>query len=288
MKKKKLLENQEKMEENTFQLSEIIKIEQMPKIFTQLEKIGEMIEKKLEGIDEIACTEENKQDVKNRRTEINNTIKALETRRVEIKKKLLEPYDMFEEKYNKECKEKLQEASDKLSNKINEIESQQKEKKKKNLMDYFEQYRAYCHLENIVSFEQLKLNITLTASEKSLKESVKKFIDRIDSDLKLIDTQEHKEEIIFEYKKELNASKAITEVNNRYKQLELIKQQEEKKKEIKQQEEQKSEEIKELIVEPPKEIKQEKIYELNFKVYGTKEQLVLLKQFLESGEYRYE
>jgi Zn-dependent peptidase ImmA (M78 family) len=123
---------------------------------------------------------------------------------------------------------------------------------------------------------------------KSLKESAKNFIDKIDSDLKLIDTQEHKEEIIIEYKKELNVSKAITEVNNRYKQLEIIKQQEEKKKEIKQQEEQKSEEIKELIVEPPKEIKQEKIYELNFKVYGTKEQLVLLKQFLENGGYRYE
>jgi hypothetical protein len=209
-----------------------------------------------------------------------------------VKEKVLAPYNQFEEIYKTYVSEKFKDADKELKSKIDGIENDLKHQKELEVHSYFVEYAQSLQLEWLNEeqkyYTMANINVTLSASMKSLKESAKNFIDKIDSDLKLIDTQEHKEEIIIEYKKELNVSKAITEVNNRYKQLEIIKQQEEKKKEIKQQEEQKSEEIKELIVEPPKEIKQEKIYELNFKVYGTKEQLVLLKQFLENGGYRYE
>lgn len=273
------------MEENTFQLSEIIKIEQMPKIFSQLEKVGEIIDKELEGIDEIACTEENKQDVKKRKTEINNTIKALETRRIDIKKKLLEPYDMFEEKYNKECKEKLQEASDKLSNKINEIENQQREKKKKSLIEFFEQYQTYYHLENIVSFEQLKLNITLSASEKSLKESILNQMKDIATDVNLIIQEEYSKEIMLEYKENgFNYSTAKLTILNRHKALEELSNKEQTNEETRN-EEQKNIDNVETLLSAPKEI--EKTYECKFTIRATKNQLKLLKAFLESEGIEY-
>ena len=87
------------MEEENIGINEIVKIEQMPIVFEQLEKIGALIEKSTKDLDKLECTEENKQEVKKRRTEINNTLKVLEDRRKEIKTTLLEPYETFNEKY---------------------------------------------------------------------------------------------------------------------------------------------------------------------------------------------
>lgn len=55
---------------------------------------------------------------------------------------------------------------------------------------------------------------------KSLKEQAKAFIDKIVDDLNLIKTQEHKAEILVEYKQTLNVAQAITIVINRFKAIE--------------------------------------------------------------------
>jgi hypothetical protein len=271
---------------------ELIVVKQLPIIEEQLKSLSNEIDDKINKALSLKVSEDSVKEIKKMRAELNNDFKELENQRKIVKEKVLAPYKQFEEIYNTYVGEKFKGADKELKSKIDGIENDLKHQKELEVHSYFVEYAQSLQLEWLNEeqkyYTMANINVTLSASMKSLKESAKNFIDKIDSDLKLIDTQEHKEEIIIEYKKELNVSKATTEVNNRYKQLEIIKQQEEKKKEIKQQEEQKSEEIKELIVEPPKEIKQEKIYELNFKVYGTKEQLVLLKQFLENGGYRYE
>lgn len=271
---------------------ELIVVKQLPIIEEQLKSLSNEIDDKINKALSLKVSEDSVKEIKKARAELNNDFKELENQRKIVKEKVLAPYNQFEEIYKTYVSEKFKNADKELKSKIDGIENDLKHQKELEVHSYFIEYAQSLQLEWLNEEQKYytlaNINVTLSASMKSLKESAKKFIDKIDSDLKLIDTQEHKEEIIIEYKKELNVSKAITDVNDRYKQLELIKQQEEKKKEIKQQEEQKSEEIKELIVEPPKEIKKEKIYELNFKVYGTKEQLVLLKQFLENGGYRYE
>ena len=84
------------MEENkTLDLNEIVKIETLPKILEQLDVLGALVDEKLEGIEELECTEENKTEVKNKRTEINNMLSVLETKRKEIKKAINAPYDIF-------------------------------------------------------------------------------------------------------------------------------------------------------------------------------------------------
>ena len=52
------------------------------------------------------------------------------------------PYDKFNEIYENECKDKLQNASNLLGNKIDIIEKQQLESKKQELIDFFEQYKV--------------------------------------------------------------------------------------------------------------------------------------------------
>ena len=64
--------------ENKIDVNEIVRIETMPKVFSQLEQIGAFIDEQIKDIDILECTEENKQEVKQRRTEINNILKELD------------------------------------------------------------------------------------------------------------------------------------------------------------------------------------------------------------------
>ncbi len=60
----------------------------------------------------------------------------------------------------------------------------------------------------------------MSDSKKSLKERCAAFVDRITEELALIETQEHKEEILVEYKKSLNVAQAITNVSARHRAIE--------------------------------------------------------------------
>ena len=139
--------------------------------------------------------------------------------------------------------------------------------------------------------------MTLSASMKSLKEQAKVFIDQRIDDLKLIETQEHKTEILVEYKQTLNVSNAITTVTNRFKAIEEEKKKEEQKvvhiemnenHEITKESYEQLENIFNKPLEQPKEEIQEDILTLRFTVRGTRTKLKALKEFLESGGYDYE
>ena len=287
--------NEEKNTEEKIDVNEIVKIEQMPKVFSQLEKIGEIIKKKTSDLDKLECTEANKQEVKSRRTEINNTLALLEAKKKEIKNKLLEPYNVFEAKYNEECKEKLQNASSILTEKINAIEIQQKLEKEQELREFADEYFNHYMIKDVVKFEDIGLNITLSASIKSLKEQTKAFCERISNDLKLIDLEEYKDEIVIEYLKNLDFAKSKMLVVERHRQLEEIKKREEELKAQQEQEQEIVEKVEEVVeeIKPPVEIidveaqEVEEVFTATFTVKTTKAKLKALKNFMESEEIEY-
>ena len=287
--------NEEKNTEEKIDVNEIVKIEQMPKVFSQLEKIGEIIKKKTSDLDKLECTEANKQEVKSRRTEINNTLALLEAKKKEIKNKLLEPYNVFEAKYNEECKEKLQNASSILTEKINAIEVQQKLEKEQELREFADEYFNHYMIKDVVKFEDIGLNITLSASIKSLKEQTKAFCERISNDLKLIDLEEYKDEIVIEYLKNLDFAKSKMIVIERHRQLEEIKKREEELKAQQEQEQEIVEKVEEVVeeIKPPVEIidveaqEVEEIFTATFTVKTTKAKLKALKNFMESEGIEY-
>lgn len=273
-------------------INEILKVEQLPKLYEDLKKIGLYLEEKLKGIDDIECTEENKQKVKNKRTLVNNTKTLLENKRREIKNIILKPYEEFENKYKDEALVKINNALESLDKKIVFIEDKQKENIKEQCESYFYEYALSKNID-FVTFENLGLKITLgLATEKGtltkkVKDTIKNFIDKIVDDIKLINSQQYIDEMMIEYKKDLNVSKAITEVNNRHIELEKAQQEKEEKKEQKLTDETMLNKIDECLKSPKVE-KTEEILELTFKVRGTREKLKLLKSFLENGGYDYE
>lgn len=267
------------MKETKIDINEIMKIEQMPIVFEQLEKIGALIEESTKDLDKLECTEENKQEVKKRRTEINNTLKVLEDRRKEIKTKLLEPYEVFNEKYENECKNKLENASNLLKEKIDVIENQQLADKEQELREFAEQHIVANNIQDVVTFEDIGLNITLSASIKSLKEQILEFVNKVVGDMKLIEMEEYRDEILYEYNQTLNFVDSKTKVLERHKQLEEMKKQYANMEETKIEEQKVAEKIEEVI--SPKEIIEDnEIIKVSFTLTGTKEQIKKVKDLI--------
>jgi hypothetical protein len=286
-------------------MQDLIIIKQLPQIEEHLKELSIEVEQKVENAKSLICTEENVKTIKEVRADLNKEFKEVEKQRKTVKEQVLAPYMQFEEVYKQYISDKYKSADIDLKQKVDSVESELKTKKEQEVKDYFEEYKTANNID-FITYEQAKINVTLSASMKSLKEQAKTFVDKIVDDLKLIETQEHKAEILVEYKQSLNVSNAITTVTNRFKAIEEEKKRHEELKQkqleearriaeqnIKMQEEEAKRALDNFVVPevlqaPVIEEKQEEILTLKFAVRGTRKKLKELKQFLESGGYDYE
>lgn len=275
---------------------ELIVVKQLPQIEEHLKELSLDVDKKVENAKSLVCTEENVTTIKQIRASLNKELKEVEQQRKAVKEQILAPYTQFEEIYKIYISDKYKSADNDLKAKIDSIENELKTKKEQEIKAYFEEYKTANNID-FVEYEQTRINVTLSASMKSLKEQAKQFIDKIVDDLKLIETQEHKTEILVEYKQTLNVSQAITSVTNRFKAIEEEKKRQEQKvvhiemnenHEITQKSYEQLENVFNKPLEQPKEEKTGEILTLKFTVKGTRTKLRELKQFLESGGYDYE
>jgi hypothetical protein len=278
--------------------NEIIVVKRLPVIEQQLAQIKAKVTERVSAAMKLVCTEDTVKAVKKARTELNAEFKAWEDKRKEVKTAVMTPYEKFEAVY-KDCISDSYKAADKdLKQKIDEVEQELKSKKAAEVKSYFEEYLASKDID-FVTYEQAGINVTLSASLKSLKEQAKAFIDRIVSDLALIETfTDLKAEILVEYKKSLNVSDAITGVKARAKAVQEEQARQEAEAEKRAAEAQRVEAIKAAIPEAPAAVEApteqaaapapEKKFCIRFTVKGTKEQLIALKKFLNEGEYEYE
>lgn len=277
-------------------IENLIVIKQLPQIEEHLKDLSSEIDVKVKNAKNLVCTEESVKTVKQVRADLNNDFKTLEAQRKKVKEQILAPYMQFEEVYKTYVSDKYKEADINLKQKIDSTENELKKQKEQEIKAYFEEYKVANNI-NFINYEQANINVTLTASKKSLKEQAKAFIDKIIDDLKLIETQECKEEILVEYKQNLNVSRAIQEVANRHKLLEEEKKKQEEKvvtivfnenHEITKESHEQLEQVFNKPLERPEEQKQEPILTLKFTVKGTRTKLKELKKFLEDGGYDYE
>lgn len=208
-------------------MQDLIIIKQLPQIEEHLKELSIEVDKKVENAKSLVCTEENVKTIKQVRADLNKEFKEVEKQRKAVKEQVLAPYMQFEEVYKQYISDKYRSADNDLKQKVDSVESELKAKKEQEVKDYFEEYKTANNID-FITYEQTKINATLSASMKSLKEQAKYFIDKVADDLKLIETQEHKAEILVEYKQTLNVSNAITTVTNRFKAIEEEKRIQEK------------------------------------------------------------
>jgi Protein of unknown function (DUF1351). len=196
--------------------NEIIVIKQLPEIVEQLHTIKDEIKQSVSDALALECTTETVKEIKSIRAALKRDFNLLESKRKEVKSKILSPYEQFEQIY-KECVTNIFKPADiQLALKIADVEDGLKEQKKAEIFEYFNELCASKGID-FISFDDIGAVITLTASKKSLKEKVKAFLDKTSDDLAMIGTQEYAAEILVEYKRSLNVSQAIMTVTNRNK-----------------------------------------------------------------------
>lgn len=268
------------MEENR-----IITLEQAPIIsYAKMEQVGKEVEARIAelNLNNLIVTDETVSAVKKTRAELNKDFEVFEKQRKFIKEAVNAPYKEFEEKYKVFVAKHYNEADSTLKEKISHFETKLKKDKEVRLREYFSELSLSNDID-FIPFERLYLDITLIASEKSLKEKINTFISGIKKDLDTLnsipESDDFKQDTLIEYKKNLDLSKSLREIQDRYK----AKAEAQAKAEAeakKQAEEKPIEPPKPEILQAPKVEEKPKLLETRFKVRGTLEQLKALKQFI--------
>lgn len=261
----------------------LIVVKQLPIIEEHLKALSEEVEQKTQTAISLVCTEATVKEIKKVRSELNTQFISLEEQRKTVKKAITKPYNDFQSVYDTFIGNKFKAADVALKTKINEVENELKNTKADAVCEFYYEYAQARGIE--IPFERAAINVTLSVTEKKLKEQCAEFIDRIVSDYALIDTQENKEEILAEYQSTLNVSQAITTVKNRHAEIERqLKLAEERTK----QKEIKKEVVKKVeAVAPAKIIKPEPTYKVVFSVTGTKANIKMLVDFMRANNIEF-
>ena len=279
--------------------AELIRVVQLPEIEEHLQSIKIAITQKVNDALSLVCTEDTVKSVKAVRADLNKDLKDFEERRKAVKKAIMSPYEQFEAVYKECISDTYKRADIELKAKIDSVENELKEAKRTEVEAYFEECSKSVGVD-FVRLSDLNLNITLSASVKSLKRQVKEYFDKVIQDLALIATLEHTTEILVEYRKTLDVSDAVLTVQERHKAIaeqekrnaeaSIIaeKQAETVEKVEKAVRESVTEEISAPEVEEAPPEGNEPVYEATFRVTGTLAQLKALKKFLNDGGYQYE
>jgi hypothetical protein len=193
-----------------------IKLVQTPIIIHELAIVGKSVTERLKvlNLENQVATEETVKSLKELRSELNKELADFEVQRKFIKEGVNKPYNDFEAIYKSEISEKYTTAINLLKDKIASVENKIKTEKKVNILAYFNEL---CASEKIdfVSFETVVPEILLSTTEKAYKTQCNDFIMKVVDDLNFIKSTEFENEVLVEYKKTLNASKAFTEVSKR-------------------------------------------------------------------------
>jgi len=269
--------------------NKIIVLEQLPIIKATLENLSVEIKEKVDNATNLVCNEDTIQEVKKTRAELNKEFSELETQRKEVKNAIMSKYDEFEEIYKENVSNLYKQADASLKEKIDNVENELKKEKETELIDFFNQHCAVLNID-FIKFEDIGLNITLSASIKSLKEQILDFLDKVVNDLKLIEKEEFYEAILLEYQETYDFTKSKLKVIEQHKRIEELakarKQLEEKNK----QEDKVAERVEKVVeITTPKEIiDDEDIVKVQFTIETTKSNIIKLKEFLKENSINYE
>lgn len=265
--------------------NELIVLEQLPVIKYKLEQLSTEIKEKVDRVNNLVVNEDTVKETKQLRASLNKEFNELEEQRKQVKNAIMAKYDEFNEIYV-ECVSNLyKDADTQLKTKIDDVENKLKLEKEEELREFVKQHCEANHIH--IEFETIGLNITLSASMKSLKDQALAFIEKVANDLKLIEMEEYKDEIFLEYNKTYDFVTAKTNVIERHRQLEEIAKQQEIKQQLDEQDK-KVEEVVEEITAPKEVIEEDEIVEVNFTITGTLSQIKALKEYIEKEGLKYE
>ena len=267
------------------QENQIIILEQLPIIVEKLDNVSKEVKQKVAKATSLVVTEDTVKEVKQVRANLTKEFNELETQRKNIKNAIMEKYNAFEEVYKEKISNLYKEADLQLKGKIDSVENQLKLEKEVELREFANQHIETNNLQNIIEFKDIGLNITLSASMKSLKDQILDFVTRVSNDLECISSDEDKVELLYTYQNNgFDYANAVLTVRKKKEELKRLEELQKQKQEIVEQEQQVVENVEEVVedyITIPKELlEDEDLITVSFEVTGTKEQIKKIKDLI--------
>ena len=294
----------------------------LEKIGWNKEQITSAVENIISQYEGITYTEEQIRDAKKDRAILNAMKTDISNRRIQVKKDLMAPYNVFEAEV-KEVVAMIEKPIEMIDKQLIEYEEKQKEEKKNELESFFNENVG--GLEGSLTFDMI-FNLkwlNKTSSLKSCKDEIIKEIETANNDLMYIDSNIPEKYAAyardFYLRKNRNLSTVLREVarmeeidrkaeEEKVAKLEAENARREQEEALKVQNEVKSESfqesnntIKEDKKEPVQREKEEcmthnehskdhideKIYKASFTIYGTKSQILSVRDFMDANNIEY-
>ena len=252
----------------------------------------------------LAFTAETIQDAKKDRAKLNKLRTAFEDERKKVKKQCMEPYEKFERQV-KELTALIDEPIRLIDSQIKEVEENRKAQKRKEIEELFSGigFQTFVTLEKI--WDEKWLNVSVPMSR--IEEQMKTRMYQIGNDVMTIkNLPQFSFEALEVYKKSLDLTMAIQE-GQRLSEIQKRKaayEEEQRRKAAEEAERKKQEEATKLQqasspeksadsvekkqdMKKPEEMAEPKIMKLDFRVWGTEEQLMGLRQYLIDNKIKF-
>ena len=279
------------------------------------EELKQEIAAKMQDYKTLVYTEDKIKEAKADRAALNKLIKAIEDEHKRIKKLCMVPVDQFGTQV-KEIVALIQEPVQLIDSQIKEVENQKKVEKKVEILEFYE--KSIGTLKGILPFDKVFKQEYLNASRtmKSIRKEISERIEAVNTDLDTIEGFGSKYELQIKdvYLRTLDLSAAIREKSR----LEEIERQLEERRQ-KEEQARKAGELKEKEqlpdaappyreAEKPKETEAypsqmedseegqalpeanqpaEEIHILDFRITGTKQEVMAVKKFLDDNKIKY-
>lgn len=290
--------------------------ERLPEIQWNFEEIKRYAAEKAAWYQSIAYTDADTKEMKSDKAEINKFINALEDARKQKKKEYMAPYEVFEGQV-KEALLPLRKTVALITEKIDEVEEQYREARKAKMEEFY--YKYVGDLQPMVPFQKtIKEEFYKRAfTDKKLEQAYSCFFERLREDMKGLDQlpEKFRDKALLKYMEEFSLSAALQE-GKRLEELDRLMEERRRKQEEERQarmaeesrrleaaareaqkqqemaakqEPMRKEEPKTEMPQVPQEPQkpQEEILHMDFRVWGTREQIMGLRQYLIDNQIKF-
>lgn len=177
-------------------------------------------------LDGMEPTEDNIRDVKQSLADARKIVDALNQRRIEVKKAMLEPYSVLESQV-KMISSVIDEADGKLRSKVREMEEQEREQKRQALKKFWDErqwlYKFPVYIPDAFDRWLTPQHLNKTASEYASEKAMTAWMEQRDMEITSILSMDNHVAIMEEYVQTQDLPGAITKAKAREERVSKIK-----------------------------------------------------------------
>lgn len=264
------------------------------------DEIKQELAVRLEKYNGLVYTNDSIKDAKADRANLNKFKEAIESKRKEMKKQCLAPYEKFEAQI-KEITAMIDKPILAIDTQVKNFEQIKKDEKLQGIKQFYADKVA--DLATLVPFDKIYNGKWLNATykEADIQKEITDLFSKVESDLQVITElgTEYEAQIKDVYLKSYDLTQALQEKKRleeqaaklaEYKRLQEEKAKEQAKEQPEEVKPEPKPEPKQAAPEPPSyepPTQQEKVFEVDFRVQGTADQLNALKQFMADNGIKY-